>query len=314
MAVWGGQACDVNEHAEDDLRGKVVLVERGTCPFFTKVQNCLSKGASAVLVQDDQANTDLHKMGCGAPHACADAELDISAALISYANGQKLSQLVNNSISVALSLSAVQQGEHILGVDYMGRLREFGRIPPVGVDAVHSWHFVALEAAYYDYQRTLEQEVQDDKHTRISLFDATAPNAQMLSGGPGITTEVDMLPWREMQDIDTMKIYMKLECPSNAEKTCGAWDYTVQLRQCSRDSESGALQCGTELARWITPYARPGEWVTDVSSLLPLIKVRVCVILCVCVCVRVSVGVAVRAYLMYPICVCARGRGIRGYT
>ncbi len=208
LAVWGGQACDASEHPNDDLRGKAVLVQRGTCTFFKKVQNCISKGAAAVVVQDEQSNTALHKMGCGSPEACADAKLDVTAVLISYANGNTLSQLVSNGTSVSISLSASMQGEHIFGVDYRGRLREFGRIPPVGVDAVHSWRFAALEAAYYDYQRGLEEEV-DDNNGLVTLFYGGAHDSQVLGGGNGITTEVDMLPWREMQDFDTMKVSIK---------------------------------------------------------------------------------------------------------
>jgi hypothetical protein len=68
---------------------------------------------------------------------------------------------------------------------------------------------------------------------------------------------------------------MKLDCPTNAEKSCGAWDYTVQLRLCEQRTATDApLQCNTEIARWVTPYGRPGEWVTDVSALLPLVTVR----------------------------------------
>ncbi len=49
----------------------------------------------------------------------------------------------------------------------------------------------------------------------------------------------------------------------DATQTCNAEG--TEFGECS-------CGCGTELARWITTYAREGWWVTDISPLLPLVQ------------------------------------------
>ncbi len=81
--AWYGLACsddngDPTQPAQD-VREKIALIERGTCPFYDKVKNAQSFGAvGAIVFSDTRAPTT---MGCGDTSPC-DEKLDIPALII----------------------------------------------------------------------------------------------------------------------------------------------------------------------------------------------------------------------------------------
>ena len=271
LAIWGGEACSASEHPADDLEGKVVLVERGTCTFFEKVSAAAKKGATAVLVRDIEENgSDQHRMGCGSPQSCEDADLGVSGAVISYKAGVKLQEMVAEGTKVQIEFTTQLQGEHLIGLDHEGRLREMGRVPPTGVEAVHSWKFVALEAQYYDYQREVAERMAAMERVEV----IKGGGEHVLAGGAGIQGTA-VLPGKDaMSRFGGMHVHVKLECPTNAEKSCGQWDYAVTLRHCGEPREEQGVtgECDVEVGRFVTAYGRPGEWIVDATALLPLMR------------------------------------------
>ena len=67
-----------------------------------------------------------------------------------------------------------------------------------------------------------------------------------------------------------MALYLYTACPGHLQGLaagCNEWDYAHHLFVCDQDDPAS---CDTELVRYVTPYGREGEWLTDVSPLLPL--------------------------------------------
>lgn len=52
------EACDP---LEKDVKGKVVLVRRGTCPFVQKAENVQNAGGVAIII--NSLNTHIFRMG-----------------------------------------------------------------------------------------------------------------------------------------------------------------------------------------------------------------------------------------------------------
>ncbi len=74
-----------------------------------------------------------------------------------------------------------------------------------------------------------------------------------------------------MAAFDTMEVVVTAQCGPDPDADCGHWDYEAMLNLC--DTEACDAQ-NNELARWITPYARPGtrRWVFDASHMLGLVR------------------------------------------
>lgn len=225
-----------------------------------------------MLVRDAVENgNDQRRMGCGAPEACESAALGVSGAVVSFSAGQKLAWMVGNGTKVDIKFSTKLQGEHLVGLDHFGRLREVGRVPPSGVESVHSWHFITLEAHYYDHQKDVASLL--DSHDVVPVIGGRG-DASVLAGGAGLTGKGTFPDARAMALYDTMQLHVKLECPADAEKSCGAWDYAVDLSHCGEKAANDGLsgECDAELGRFVTAYGRPGEWVVDATALLPLLR------------------------------------------
>lgn len=72
-----------------------------------------------------------------------------------------------------------------------------------------------------------------------------------------------------------LELDASLSCPGRRDETCAHWDHTVQLYVCC---DRTSPHCNLELGRWITAFRRgTGHWLTDVSSLIPLLNEKKCV-------------------------------------
>jgi subtilisin family serine protease len=93
--AWYGMACNDNlgrmPDPEQDLNGKIALIERGKCPFYDKIWNAKRHGAIAAVVFSDARPRTI--MGCGAPSDCADGP-GIPGVMIERTSGLKLLDLV----------------------------------------------------------------------------------------------------------------------------------------------------------------------------------------------------------------------------
>jgi len=291
-ALWGGEACDGGAPAED-VKGKVALIERGTCGFYSKVSAAMTAGAAAVLVTDSKDSAGTTEMGCGAPDPCDASELRIPAAMITYEQGQKLAKEHAEGKVVTVELDARYEGQHFLGIDHSGKLREIGQVPPADGDKSLSLAFIALEAQYYEYEKELDEKAKGHGALEVTLLHGSDQDesGQYLSGGRGIYANALFPSEEEMAKYDTAKLFMHLQCKGGMDKNCGGWDYVVQLHACTEPGMTPARpvmgnvgqdgvekqgysykSCNVEVGRWVTAYGRPGKWVTDASTVLPLIR------------------------------------------
>ena len=286
LVVWDGLACGAAELAAADIAGRAVMVRRGTCTFFTKVQSAAANGAAAVLIWSD--SDELEKMSCGPPDECGAAGLAIPAVLVGAAAGQELADAAGGGAVVTVSLTGELEGEHFVGVDYGGRLREVGSIP-LEKHARRAWTLLALEAQAYLYERGLDRRLADPAALRVPVLDGSERGpggAPLFGGGRGVYADVRLPPRARMEGWDALEVYLELACPGAWDKTCGAWDYVVRLDLCTDvaatpaeprvgpvDAAAAAHRsCTAEVARWVTAYGRPGRWLTDATAALPLLR------------------------------------------
>ena len=82
----------------------------------------------------------------------------------------------------------------------------------------------------------------------------------------------------DISTYDTLEVYHEHACYErknryqNSDQSyggCHEWDYLANLYICDADNSS---TCNTEIMRWITTYGREGQWLTDISPYLFMIK------------------------------------------
>lgn len=87
-------------------------------------------------------------------------------------------------------------------------------------------------------------------------------------------------PMSSTANSPTLELDMALSCPGHADADCPTWDHTIQLYACcypTAGQASADTTCPVELGRWISPFRRRiGRWLTDVSSLKPLLNDSFC--------------------------------------
>jgi hypothetical protein len=155
------------------------------------------------------------------------------------------------------------------GIDRSQRIRDFGTpSDPTRYSQPMGWFapnlsYLAYEAQAYEFEHAREQALDAEMPTVVSVFKAGA-----VSG-----TEEAAVVFPDaatMAGFDTMELDLTLNCEGSPEPgNCAEWDYIIDLRLCD---EADPTVCDTEIARWITTYAREGRWVTDVSPMLALLK------------------------------------------
>lgn len=78
-----------------EVTGRIALIDRGSCPFITKLSNALAAGALAAVVVDDQDSNDPFVMG--GPGSVA-----IAAVLIRQKDGKKLKEKLGVGVTLRL--------------------------------------------------------------------------------------------------------------------------------------------------------------------------------------------------------------------
>jgi hypothetical protein len=156
-----------------------------------------------------------------------------------------------------------------IGIDRFQRLREIGSLAdPKRFTASKNWFasnlsYVANEAQAYEFEWQRQQALDAEKATLVSVFTPATESGTEEA-------DIDLPDAAAMAGFDTMELDLTLNCSKSPEPGgCPEWDYIIDLRLC--DKADPAL-CETEIARWITTYAREGRWVTDVSPMLALLK------------------------------------------
>ncbi len=118
----------------------------------------------------------------------------------------------------------------------------------------------------------LNREAEDQQALRnLDAFsvDVFKMHPHLGGWGDGANSFAEIiLPSNEvLEHANRVHVELLLACEGRDEGTCPAWDRTVQLFVCDPLEPN---TCEHEIARWISPYHREGWWLTDISSMLPL--------------------------------------------
>jgi len=154
-------------------------------------------------------------------------------------------------------------------IDRFGRWREVGLLLDLQRNEPHL-RFLASEAQGFEYERRLAWELGAIDATEVVVFDGDRHQGGW-EAGYATTVEIELPSAAEMERFDSLAVHLYTACPGHLqglEAGCNEWDYAHHLFLCDADDPA---RCDTELVRYVTPYGREGEWVTDVSELLPLL-------------------------------------------
>jgi hypothetical protein len=122
--------------------------------------------------------------------------------------------------------------------------------------------YAAHEAAYFDAQAKLQEALDSEEVTQVSVF-----NGEILE--QFAEQDIELPSAEVMATFDTLQIEIESMCPDPQKGefgNCGAWDYLAIL---GIDAGEGKF---TEIARFITSYHRETRWVVDASPMLALMK------------------------------------------
>ncbi len=142
--------------------------------------------------------------------------------------------------------------------DPVGSLYQFGRtgvVPDLGMGA-YAGH-------YYNYLFDLHARLAADGATVVTLVDEEGVTARTLDRA------VTLPDASAMASFDTMEVEVEIHCHLGPDG-CSEWDRIANVQLCLDETCSDTR----EIARWITPYSRPGRmhWAWDASPFLGLVR------------------------------------------
>jgi Peptide-N-glycosidase F, C terminal len=173
---------------------------------------------------------------------------------------------------------AIDRRQRLRGV---GSLSDVTRTDPK-VPAT-MWNFESNLA--YVANEPIYMNAQSDELDRLDTEGATV--VPVLTGGvisgDGYA-DVQLPSAAEMAQFDTLEVEVNMACPDPTAvelASCGPWDYIVQLFVDTPDLDAGLpVEAGpdagvppieTEIARFITSYARETHWVEDITPMMALL-------------------------------------------
>ncbi|GMV43933.1 MAG: hypothetical protein AMXMBFR64_56490 [Myxococcales bacterium] len=202
------------------------------------------------------------------------------------------------------------QGAFWFAIDRFQRWREIGSLYDF-VTGASPIEFMGHEPLWFDYEARIAHEMAALDATVVPVW-VGEQHQGGWGGGYASRKTVELPSAAEMAKFDSLAVHVVTSCPEHKqgkEKGCNEWDYIQDLRICDvevapdpggactegdtlpcacarpdgttvdkeRACVDGAFApcpcgCDTELVRWVTSYGREGEWVTDVSPLLALLK------------------------------------------
>jgi hypothetical protein len=146
------------------VRGRIALVDRGTCTFVVKVKNAQNAGAIGVVVADNAAGSPPSGLGG------ADPTITIPAVRIAQADGIALkAQLTRRSrtASGVIADLGVNLGQYA-GADTSGRALLYTPNPYQGGSSVSHWDTIAFP------NLLMEPSINSDlTHSVIAPYDLT---------------------------------------------------------------------------------------------------------------------------------------------
>jgi hypothetical protein len=116
------------------VAGRIALVDRGGCPFATKVRVCQDAGAIGVIVADDAARSEVPGM------SGVDTSITIPSVRITRPDGLAIRGLLGAGVSVTLMLDPTQYA----GADPEGRVMLYAPRPRSAGSSINHWDVTAM--------------------------------------------------------------------------------------------------------------------------------------------------------------------------
>ncbi|MCA9543418.1 MAG: hypothetical protein KC613_03480, partial [Myxococcales bacterium] len=152
-------------------------------------------------------------------------------------------------------------------VDPQQRLRQVGNTGDPVTGFQPTLAALGWEATYYDYEQgrdaSLAAVLAGAEHHAEVAFAREVPEDQPFHVAE---SRFDVTWPADVGRYDTLVVDLTMHCPGHDDANCGEWDYLAHLRACA--DVDGEERCDTEIARWITTYAREGRWVTDLTPMI----------------------------------------------
>ena len=159
---------------------------------------------------------------------------------------------------------------------YHFSIDRFQTIRPVGMlyDYMYGTYplsYLAHESAYFDFEWQRQEWLNTVEWTEVEVY-VDEDISDSSWSGTKVYSDVD-LSGLDLDAYDTLYLDLTMDCYNDADgnEACPEWDREVNLYLCDADDPDS---CSGEFGRWMTPYARPGRWVTDHSGLLALLRGR----------------------------------------
>jgi hypothetical protein len=112
-----------------EVSGKIALVDRGTCPFVTKVKNAQDAGAIAVIVADSVAGCPASAMGG------SDPSITIPSVRVTQADGTTIKDNLGAGVNATMIVDPAQ----LAGTDASGRVLMYTPNPYQTGSSVSHW-------------------------------------------------------------------------------------------------------------------------------------------------------------------------------
>lgn len=134
-----------------------------------------------------------------------------------------------------------------------------GMPPRIGM-AAYLGHF-------YEYRAALDARLEGETATEVTLIDERTTLRT-------VEREVSLPPAAEMATFDTMEIDIEIDCEHMNPFACSEWDRIADVQLCTGTDAGMPCTERLEIARWITPYWRPGRqrYLIDASPFLALLR------------------------------------------
>ncbi|MBM4357989.1 MAG: S8 family serine peptidase [Deltaproteobacteria bacterium] len=108
VAAVPADACGVLMNATE-LDGKIAVIQRGTCPFVSKLARAKGAGALAAIIVDDEVSSEPPVMG-------GESKVDLPAVAIRKADGALLAGELMNGVTVTLPAGKLYDGPGTEGI------------------------------------------------------------------------------------------------------------------------------------------------------------------------------------------------------
>ena len=139
-------------------------------------------------------------------------------------------------------------------------------------------------ARYYNARHAQDLRLQGERDvTEVVVLDEYAfepecegscsglPNGPFANSNNWVAWPAEFPDAATMAEFDSMEVVITARCGPDPDADCGHWDYEAMLDLCDTEACDAEVH---ELARWITPYSRPGtrRWAIDASHMLGMVR------------------------------------------